>query len=139
MSTNLNTLLNAKLIKPMILMIFVLCLIGCNDSESQSQSKEDFSVRTIETINTNETSGTTDDEEELSNKAMEIVARSIKATYNKETDDYSIEGESYNVILIPFGFVESGEYEVRVCPSYYPLSVFNYYLVDLKEGTIREE
>lgn len=81
----------------------------------------------------------TSQNESLEDKAVRMVAEDLGAKYNKDTNDYSIPTDSYNVLLMPYGFNKSGEYEVRVCPSYYPLSVFYYYYVDLKKGTLRRE
>lgn len=72
-------------------------------------------------------------------KAIDLVVKELKLSYNKHTDDYSQKGKSYNVFLIPYGSDKNGRYEIRICPSFYPLSVYNYCYVDLKNGTITTE
>lgn len=70
------------------------------------------------------------------NKAFDLVIKKFNLSYNKTSDDYSPKGELYNVVLIGNGFDEKGRYEVRICPSDYPLSIYTYCYVDLKMGTI---
>lgn len=69
-------------------------------------------------------------------KAIALVMKDRKLTYNQANDDYSVEGKSYTVKLKCLGFDENGRYEIRISPSYYNLSVFHYCYVNLKNETV---
>ncbi|MBE9918427.1 hypothetical protein G8C92_31005 [Paenibacillus donghaensis] len=116
-----------------ILAIALMILFSADHPiDSIHSVKED--AASISQENTNNLS-----EEAAGQKAVDLVAAKLKAKYNADTDDYSIENESYTVMLNPIGFTPAGEYEVRVNPSYYPLSVLHYFFVDLDKETVREE
>jgi hypothetical protein len=70
--------------------------------------------------------------------ALDLVIENQKLIYNRETDDYFQEGKTYTVLLKPYGFDARGRFEVRISPSYYPLSVINYCYVDLKNKTVAQ-
>lgn len=72
-------------------------------------------------------------------KAIELVVKDQKLIRHKNSDDYTPEGDTYDVKLFPYGFDEKGRFEVRVCPSDYPLSVYSYCYVDLKLDTVAVE
>lgn len=76
------------------------------------------------------------DLETAKQKAIELVMRDRKLTYNEATDEYSREGKSFTVKLKAFGFDANGRYEIRISPSYYTLSVFSYCYVDLRNETV---
>jgi hypothetical protein len=87
----------------------------------------------------NDYNGKNMNEDEAQDKALQLVKIKFKAKYYEETDDYAInDNECYHVYIWPYGFDSRGFYEVRICPSYYPLSVFYYCYVDLSNDTITD-
>ena len=80
-----------------------------------------------------------DEEAAAEKQAIDLVIENFHLTYNVDTEDYSQEGKSYTVVLLAYGFDDYGRYEIRICPSYYPLSVFTYCYVDLENGTVYSE
>lgn len=79
-------------------------------------------------------------EEQNIGKAIELVKKKHSAKYNTSDNSYSIDDNpSSSVVFKSFGKDEKGRYEIRICPSYYPLSVFNYCYVDINTGKIEEK
>lgn len=96
------------------------------DKERVTKTKSDIGEKEFDTY----------DLKTAPKKAAELVIQYKKLMYNSETDDYAVPGKSYRVKLMAGGFDENGRYEIRICPSYYPLSVFNYCYVDLKNEVV---
>lgn len=71
--------------------------------------------------------------------AMEVVIHNQKLIYNGSSQTYTPEGASYEVVLFPYGFNESGKYEIRIGSSDYPLSVYSYCYVDLESKSVTIE
>ena len=119
------------------LAILLTNIVGCqklNPSENQKHVKTNNSTIS-ETKATNRIESEFSDEE-AREKAIDLVVKKFDLTYNEETDTYTQKGSQESLQLVANGFDENGRYEIRICPSDYPLSVYSYCYVDLENGTV---
>lgn len=145
--------MRGKIVLLIGIVVLITNIVGCQKdsrmsvtssqkiAQSETQSPMESSQNTV-TSKENKSTDIKDSESEADTdkeKAIDMVVKKFNFTYNKDTEDYSQKEESYNVILIAQGYDEKGRYEIRISPSDYPLSVYTYCYVDLKNGTITAE
>lgn len=76
---------------------------------------------------------------EASKKAKEIIAQKDKLLFINEKEAYYEANTCTYLLLKEIDFDEEGRFEIRVSPKEYPLSVYNYYHIDLRTREVFEE